>query len=588
MNNLPIKRFKRISWLLLLTGMFWLVVGFGMSAGAVAAQAAELRLTPQSGVYEPGATFTARIQLVTGGAAINAAEGTLRFNPNELSVVGINRSSSIFNLWVSEPSFNNSAGTVSFSGGVPTGYTGSTGTVLSVTFRTKTAGTQRVEFTNGAVLANDGLGTNVLTAMNGGSFTVQAVSVSPEPERIVEYVPPVNTPARPSVTSVTHPDAEGWYATTSAEFEWALPNDVTAVRTLLSDAPTAIPTRVYEPPISRLSLIELDQGVQYLHVQFRNADGWGRVAHHRVAIDTVAPTDVSVLLLDGEDMGSAAQTLLVQANDGGSGIAQYQVRFNNNDPLILAAAEVASGTITLPPLPPGDQTVMVTVADQAGNLASDTITFTIESFDKPVFTALPDRISSDVVPVLYGSTRPGSVVDVFLERIGGEPNVYQVTADENGTFAFIPDGALMNGVYELSALATDPLQSVSELSDIYRVVVEPPGYLRIGGWLVSVLSVIVPLIVLSGFVLFLFVFLYVRMRRYRQTVAIEAGEADVAATDAFNELRSVLRHGEEQLRATRKTKSLTKGEQALITSITNTINKHDNIVHDEIDDITNP
>jgi hypothetical protein len=163
-----------------------------------------------------------------------------------------------------------------------------------------------------------------------------------------------------------------------------------------------------------------------------------------------------------------------------------------------------------------------------------------------------------------------------------------VTADENGTFAFIPDGALMNGVYELSALATDPLQSVSELSDIYRVVVEPPGYLRIGGWLVSVLSVIVPLIVLSGFVLFLFVFLYVRMRRYRQTVAIEAGEADVAATDAFNELRSVLRHGEEQLRATRKTKSLTKGEQALITSITNTINKHDNIVHDEIDDITNP
>ena len=149
-------------------------------------QAASLQVSPATGVYQVGSTFTVQVRVQTNGESINASEGTLKFNPNELSVVSVSRTSSIFNLWVAEPTFSNTAGTVTFSGGVPTGYTGAVGNVLSVTFRVKNAGSPRVSFTDGSVLANDGRGTNVLTAMNGGSYTAQATGAAPEPERIVE------------------------------------------------------------------------------------------------------------------------------------------------------------------------------------------------------------------------------------------------------------------------------------------------------------------------------------------------------------------------------------------------------------------
>ena len=128
---------------------------------ASSAWAASLSLSPATGVYTTGQTFTTRVIVNTNNASVNAADGTIKFSPNELSVVSVSKGS-VFNLWTAEPSFSNSAGTISFSGGTPSGYKGGAGTVLNVTFRTKGAGTSKVNFTNGSVLAADGLGTNVL------------------------------------------------------------------------------------------------------------------------------------------------------------------------------------------------------------------------------------------------------------------------------------------------------------------------------------------------------------------------------------------------------------------------------------------
>ncbi len=117
------------------------------------AEASTLSLSPATGVYTTGSTFTVRVVVNTKGAAINAADGTLSFNPKELQVVSVSRASSIFNLWTTEPTFSNSAGTISFSGGSPTGFTGAAGTVMTATFRTLGAGSPRVTMSSGSVLA---------------------------------------------------------------------------------------------------------------------------------------------------------------------------------------------------------------------------------------------------------------------------------------------------------------------------------------------------------------------------------------------------------------------------------------------------
>ena len=257
-----------------LTNILLLVV-LTFLIGVSQAYAATLSLAPGTGVYNTGGTFTANVVINTEGAPVNAAEGQLTFNPLELNVVSVSRGASIFNLWTQEPTFSNAAGTISFGGGSPSGYTGAQGTVVSVIFKAVAAGNPKVQFAKGSVLAADGKGTNVLSSMNGGNYTVVAKAVEPAPE----YIAPPNTPRAPQVKSTTHPDQEGWYSDTIAKLSWFVPSDITAVRTLLDDTPGTIPTVVYDEPISSKTIEDLPDGVSYFHIQFRNAEGWGKVTH---------------------------------------------------------------------------------------------------------------------------------------------------------------------------------------------------------------------------------------------------------------------------------------------------------------------
>lgn len=521
--------------------------------------AATLAVTPATGVYSAGSTFTARVLVNTAGKPINAAEGTLKFNPQELTVVSVDRSGSIFNLWVTEPTFSNSAGTITFSGGLPSGYTGSSGTVFNVTFRTKAASNAKVSLTGGSVLANDGMGTNVLTGMSGGTYTVQAPSTTPEPEEI-EYVAPANTPAAPKITSTTHTDADSWYQTKAATLAWTLPAGVTAVRTLLDTSPTTIPTKVYENPISSIELTDLPEGVSYFHIQFQNADGWGKVAHYRLAVDTEKPTEFIITQAEGVVAANPIQTLSLAVKDTASGVAKYLVKVDA-DPVYEYSDTAQTGKITLPSLPPGYHTVIIEAIDKAGNSLVSTFSFTIESFSKPVFTEYPNEINEEVIPVLRGETRPNATVEVFVQKIGTEPTTYTLTADAAGVFTLIPEGTFASGVYEITARASDEFGAQSELSEVVRIAVQQPGYLQVGSFIVSVLSVIIPLVAMVALLILGSWFLVLYYRRFKKKVAIESSEVLQVVAREFTELQTLLAKQQFEVSESRKTKKLTKTEE---------------------------
>lgn len=570
---------KRQLAVVFLVGICWLV-------SSTVAEAATMSVSPSTGVYQAGATFSVTIQVRTNGDPVNAAEGTLKFNPNELSVVSVNRNNSIFNLWVAEPAFSNSAGTVTFSGGVPSGYTGSVGNVLSVTFRTKGAGSPRVSFTKGSVLANDGRGTNVLTSMNGGSYTVSAANTAPAPEVIVEYVPAANTPGRPQVTSATHPDPAAWFTLSTAELSWAVPTGVTSVRTLLNQAPSSVPTKVYENPINSITLSDLPEGESYFHVQFRNDDGWGPINHYRLAVDSVAPAALVITTASTSDAANPEHTLLFTVEDTTSGVERYLVKVDATEPYEFVPVD-ASGTHKLAALPPGYHSVIVEAFDAAGNSVVNTYSFTIASFDKPVFSDVPTAMSANVVPVLSGITRPNATVTIYFNRIGSEPNTYEVTSGPDGVFAFIPDGTLYSGVYELSARATDEYGAQSELSEVYRLAVQEPGYIRIGSQVVDAMSVIVPLILLALLLVFGGWYMFFMYRRFRGTVAVESAEALSILHREFGALQTTVEEQRTLLMASRKTKKLTKAETEMLSVFGQALTQSQQAVEKEIEDVTN-
>ncbi len=534
-------------------------------------------------MYTTGASFTVAVVVNTEGESVNAAEGTISFNPRELSVVSVNRSSSIFSLWVTEPTFSNSAGTISFSGGSPGGYKGGGGTVMSITLRATNAGTPKLSFTSGAVLANDGRGTNVLSGMKGGTYTIGAATSAPAPE-VIEYVAPANTPRAPRVTSSTHPDERLWYAKNEAALAWELPSGVTAVRTLLDRSPSTIPTKVYDQPLRNITLSDLPDGVSYFHVQFQNADGWGGVTHYRLAVDRDRPTSLILSLPEGADLNNPAQTLIATAVDATSRILRYRVRIDATEPFDVEDKE-ATGRIVLPALPPGYHTAIIEAFDEAGNSIIESISFTTVAFAAPVFTAYPEELNAGVIPVIRGTTRASSTVVVTLTPLGADFREYTVRSDSEGNFTFIPEQALGTGVYELSARATDSYGAQSDTSVPVRIAVQEPGLLRIGTFLVSVMSIVLSLLGLLILTIMGTLYTLRYVRQFRRRLTIESKEVSAMARQEFATLRKAISQYEVDLLDGRRGGKLTRAESAMLEDFQSLLSTAERRVEKEAADV---
>ncbi len=553
------------------------------------ADAATLRLNPNTGVYTVGKTFTVSVLLNTDGKAVNASDGQILFNPRELQVVSASRASSIFNLWTEEPTFSNSAGTISFGGGSPSGYKGSAGTILNITFRPLGAGTPKVNFKSASVLAADGLGTNVLTSMNGGTYTVAAQADSPAPE----YIPPANTPQAPKVTSTTHPEEAGWYRDTTATLSWTLPDDVTSIRTLLDENAGTVPTIVYDERLTEKTIEDLPEGISYFHIQLRNAEGWGRITHYRLAVDTEAPKGFTITEEGDGDVSNPNRTLVFTSEDI-SPIREYKIQIDGGEPFVYKDDE-GTKKYTLESLVPGYHTVVVEAFDSAGNTAIANHSFTIESFEKPKFTEYPTRINTEVIPAIKGVTRPNAEVTITVTRAqdgtvisvvdeSNEDSPYVITSNDAGEFIFIPDTPFERGVYILSAVARDTHGRVSDASDEIRVVVDAPGYIVVGSIVVSILSVLVPLVALAVVLVFGTWYLWHRLVRWKKRVRKETLEAEEELTLAFNTMVKNLNDKIEALKESRKGK-LTKAESELIAQIESDLKTAKSRISKEIEDI---
>ena len=340
------------------------------------AEAATLQMSPSSGSHAVGQTFNARVIVDSAGSSVNAAEATLSFNRNVLSVVSVSKAGSVINLWTTEPSFSNPAGTITFGGGNPSPFSGQS-TLITVTFRVLAEGSGTVEFNSGAVTAADGTGRDILANMR--TATYMGVSA---PEPIPDPTPSVGAPGAPVVESKTHPKDNPWNNEYKGSFSWVIPSGVNAVRLLVGRQSQVTPTVVYDPPISSRELGEdifNEDGLWYFHVQFRNSGGWGTVAHYEFGFDIVPPKDFSVELVEGE--GEPNPTLFFEAKDDLSGIKEYIIKIEGREDVIISAEEHEGNNnryIFINPLSPGETLVEVVARDNAGNETSSSVTLSLD------------------------------------------------------------------------------------------------------------------------------------------------------------------------------------------------------------------
>lgn len=341
------------------------------------AQSASIYFSPSSSQQIAGNNFSIAVRVNTGGVAINATEGSIVFDPAKITVISISKSGSIFSLWTTEPMFSNSDGTINFGGGIPNpGYSGSNGLIITVNFKAKTATTVRgyseIVLVSGAVLANDGEGTNILSSLGKHTLYIGASAI-PATTPSATAAPSAtagNIPA-PQIKSSTHPDSDKWYNLKDAEFSWDVPTGVLETRLALTRDSLEAPHVRYSPPISEKSLPDLEDGIWYLNAQFRTASGLGPTESFKFQIDTVPPKNLTVET-GYVDNDNSKPEIILGAEDDLSGIDHYELSIASSSgkkQVINIDKQYTGKPYQLSSLAAGVHNVYIKAIDAAGNFA---------------------------------------------------------------------------------------------------------------------------------------------------------------------------------------------------------------------------
>ncbi|MFA6095286.1 MAG: hypothetical protein WC767_00355 [Candidatus Paceibacterota bacterium] len=546
-----------------------------------------LYISPSSGSYPPGKTFSVRVFVSSTAQAINAVSGVLSFPTDKLQVISVSKADSILTLWVQDPSFSNAQGTISFEGVVPNpGFIGSTGRIITVNFKTVGQGDAIIKFSSGAVLANDGNGTNILKNVGSATFSIGS---SPVPAFSDAESAPAGpsrdprTPDAPVVTSSTFADSGQWYTANSGVFEWKVGDNITATRLLLGKLPSAEPTVSYDPPISTKTLEDIGNGVWYLHVQLKNKYGWGATTHYQFKIDTSKPDSFAIREMARADTTDPRARFSFSATDGVSGIDHYDIQIDGGD--VIDWRDGGAGIFAADPLGPGKHSIVSRVYDEAGNYAVASVDFRIDPIASPRIDKYTEEVTGDTPLSVSGGALPNTKVHVLIAKGDNEPIEVITKSDPGGSFSALFSADIPKGTYRLWAVTEDKRGAQSEPSAEKSIVVKGAWLISFGTSAMSVLAIAIPIFALVFVLVFVVLYGTHKIRVMRRGVRKELHEVESLMDKAFMLLKEDVEDSIRLLERAKNKRKLTQEEDAIIERFRQNLSDAEKLIKKEIHDV---
>jgi hypothetical protein len=537
--------------------------------------AANLTISPSSVTTKVGKTFTVDLVVNNNIDAINAVAADLMYPADTLSVVSISKAGSFISLWAEEPSYSNDKGTASLEGvALNPGFNKSSGKVVSITFKALQEGNVSIAVKSGQVLANDGNATDVLKTTGAAFVYITDKDQAPQAKETVV----------PVITSPTHPDSALWYSRRDASFEWKLPEGVTAVRTVYSDKDTSIPSKVYDPPVTNRSFTVDADGVMYMAVQFRNQSGWGAVTRYKFQVDSQAPESLKASFPDGSVTTNQTPAVLVLAEDTLSGIRAITMSIDNGQPIEFPIDP--SNLYRLPKQNSGNHTVTINAVDNAGNISTVALDYTIQTINPPIITEYTKKVDFDNRMKVVGATYPQSTVEVTLTDADGIVSSTKVPTNETGVFTLFWDKRLESGVYEMRARVFDSRGSVSEYTENRVIIVERMVLVRFGIFVMNWLSVILIIIIATLMVLATLWYALVQFARFRRRVRRNLAEVENTLHVNVKALRSDTEEFHDVLVKAERKRELTKEETAILKKFKKRLQITEKEIEQKLDEAT--
>lgn len=318
---------------------------------------------------------------------INAARSQYTFDSDYLDLLNISIADSLFTQWPSKPQTTGSR--IEFSGGLPDpGFVGDDGKILTMLFRAKKPGSAKLQFISGSLHANDGQGTNVLTSMNGGIYTIQPPGSLPEGVSAEELT--ATLPAA-TISSPTHPDQAAWYRQSQAGFTWQLPGRADKLYYAIDNNPNTYPQNLLNSPLN-YSYSFLKNGIWYFHLRYERDGERSRTAHYKIQFDDTPPRNFVIEITKQEKTG--AYNMSFPTQDDLSGVDYYEVRIDEDKYFIRTSQafyEIAT-------LSTGSHPIVVSAVDKAGNRRSVRAVIDVETLTFAP-QLLVKMFSPDILPL---------------------------------------------------------------------------------------------------------------------------------------------------------------------------------------------
>lgn len=549
----------------------FLLAAFFAFSGKV--DAAVLRMNPSQTEVTVGNIINVQVSVDTSGKVINNAESIVQFPKDLLEVVSIDSKSSIFSLWVENPSFSNSAGQAIFNGGVPNpGYQGSNGTIVSIVFRSKKAGTASVLFLNSAVRENDGLGTDILSGKNGSEITI----VNDRAQSVVDF--------DFAITSSSHPNQNVWYSKDDVAVSWTLPKNTTAVKTLLGAHKDSEPTVYYGSPLTSKSIENVEDGTWYFHAKYLVDGVWSKTQHYRLQIDTASPTDLSVR---SEKDTAGKVTLHMKAIDSLSGVNRYIVAVDADSPLTVKSDTEGEASVEVPFYRAGEHDVVISVFDKSGNKTETKITLVIDTVLELRIDSYPAKIKSNESVEISGTAPyPYASLRVSLKNNDNVIQTYKLKSNSYSKFNFISQPISTEGGYTLWVDMLRDSEEVSLSSQKVTILVETPLLLQIGSYTIGLMKVLIPAVLLL--IIFLLTVLYGWYKFFNllRKVRKESLETEKVLGKSFDILRKDMREHILKLRKVESKRKLTSEEIEFLGQFEEELSDAESVIEKEVKNIS--
>jgi hypothetical protein len=342
---------------------------------------ASLYISPSSVSTGIGGIFTVSVLLASNAQSANATSFVATFPNDKLEVTSVNKTG-IISLWVQDPTFSNTAGTVSGEGVIfNPGYQGGGAKIMSITFRAKNSGSAKISFASGSILANDGSGTAIPTALGSSTITISSTTTPTTSTDLTNVAGTNGKPQLPTIFSDTHPDSEKWYRQNYAHFTWDMADEMTDVSAALDRSPT---TRIGTQSIGRLQSFSSsdigEDGIWYFHLRTKNILGWSNTAHFAFRVDSEPPSKLTISRVYEDTLINRARFNL-EASDATSGIDKYLVTIDKKYSTELNGN--ITQTFETENLTGGIHTLTVRAFDKAGNYKEERIYFNIDGQQAP-------------------------------------------------------------------------------------------------------------------------------------------------------------------------------------------------------------